>query len=465
MDNRLKLKRFAGKVYRWFKREILKTFKKVRYKIWLSFKQISFKSREEKLRAVEEILRKKTNIYFTTELVKTGFTDQLIGFNFLYKTGKGLGLKYYHTPLSAHRSSDPFLFDPITQAEKKESSENKPKAFYDIFDFLGINDHLENQSANVANPRKQVPIDLNVLLYGREGVNNYESLLEEMKVVLYPFIKKSREVLLCFKAEPRTYFSYYHFLHSQSEHEIDYFNCFKQSKRKDRWPSEFDSDSTNMLVHIRQGDTGTIETPWNTFIPVWHEIEGKFTQFKNERDIPGTKRMYPSEFYKFVKDLQQNLAVKNVSTTVFSDGYKKAFRWIYLYFKEKDISKEEIEKLKEMESTYDVVQFGKFNDLPNTHTVIGEEVEKLYSLVQSFFDADIIVSGTQALMMPKFMATYGKRDAMPFLIFLYHTKKRELDLIGFKETDPFVMFVDVENYNISEISERVSNYLQSIGKV
>jgi hypothetical protein len=175
--------------------------------------------------------------------------------------------------------------------------------------------------------------------------------------------------------------------------------------------------------------------------------------------------MYPKDFYKFVKDLQQDLAIKKLSTAVFSDGYKKAFRWIYLYFKEKDISIEQIEKLKEMEPTYDEVQFGKFNDLENTHTVIGEEVEKLYSLVQSFFDADIIVSGTQALMMPKFMATYGKRDAMPFLIFLYHTTKRDLDLIGFKESDPFVMFVDIENYNISEVSNRISTYLEFIGKV
>jgi hypothetical protein len=465
MNNLLKLKRFIGKVYRWLKRESLKMFKKIRYKIWLSIKQISFKSREEKLKIAEKILRENSNHYFTTELVKTGFTDQLIGFNFLYKSGKGLGLKYYHTPLSAHRSSDPFLFDPITQNEVKELSENKPKPFDDIFDFLGINDYLEDQSAKVSNPRKQIPIDLNVLLYGREGINSYESLLEEMKVVLYPFLKKSKEVILCFKAEPRTYFSYYQYVHNHSDHEIDYYNCFKQSGKKDRWHSEFEPNTTNMLVHIRQGDTGTIETPWNTYIPVWHEIEGKFTQFKNERDIPGTKRMYPKDFYKFVKDLQQDLAIKKLSTAVFSDGYKKAFRWIYLYFKEKDISIEQIEKLKEMEPTYDEVQFGKFNDLENTHTVIGEEVEKLYSLVQSFFDADIIVSGTQALMMPKFMATYGKRDAMPFLIFLYHTTKRDLDLIGFKESDPFVMFVDIENYNISEVSNRISTYLEFIGKV
>lgn len=461
----MRFKSFLRKAYKWLKREPYKKYKQIRYRVWLSLKQISFKDRDEKIKRVEKILSENLNIFFTADLVKTGFTDQLIGFNFLYKMGRGLGLKYYHKPLSAHRSSDPFLFDPITQNEKAQSTESSQEKVKDIFDFLGINEYLESQTETITNPGEEIAFNLNIMLYGREGIQDYESLIEEMKVILYPFLRKGKKLILCFKAEPRTYFHFYRYVADQKEHEIDYYNCFKQFKRGDTWGSEFEPGSTNMLVHIRQGDTGTIETPWNTFIPVWHEIEGKFTQFENERDIPGHKRIHPNEFYQFIRDLQAALAIKDLSTVVFSDGYKKAFRWIYLYHKEKDISAEEIKKLNEMEPNYDKLQFGAFRELEKTQTVIGEDVEKLYRLVYSFFDTDILVAGTQALMMPKLMATYGNSDKMPFLIVLYHTQKPFLDYIGFKDSSPFLMFVDIKNYNISDISKRVSTYLESKQKV
>ncbi len=449
----MRLLTFIKKAYGWLKREPQKRFRHARYKVWLSLKQVSFKDRDEKIRQVEQILRENPNIYFTTDLVKTGFTDQMVGFDFLYKLGRGLGLKYYHTPLSAHRSSDPFLHDPITQNQQEESKE-----FKDIFDFVGVNECLGKQSAGVLKPRKEIYLNLNITLYGSEGIDSYEALIQKMKEILYPFLSTNRTIILCLFAEPKTYFEYYRYLYDRKEHEIDYFNCFKNLGS--RWKSEFDTDSTNMLVHIRQGDTGTVETPWNTFIPVWYEIDGKFTQFKNDEDIPGDKRIAPNIFYQFVKELQKALAIKELSTAVFSDGYKKTFRWIYKYSREKDISSEEIEKLKELEPNYDDLQFGSFSDLQNTHTIIGEEVEKLYSLVQSFFDADIIVTGTQAVMMPKFLATYGKKDQMPFLIVLYHSEKPYLDFLGLKESDPFLMLVDIDNYDIKEIAVHASEYLE-----
>lgn len=450
----MRLLTFIKKAYGWLKREPQKNLNHGRYKVWLSFKQISFKGRDEKIRQVEEILRENSNIYFTTDLVKTGFTDQMVGFDFLYKLGRGLGLSYYHTPLSAHRSSDPFLHDPITQNHKEESKE-----FKDIFDFLGVNEYLGKQSADVPQPRKEIYLNLNITLFGSKEIDSYEVLMGKMKEILYPFLNKNRTIILCLFAEPKTYFEYYRYLHDRKEHEIDYFNCFKNMGS--RWQSEFDSHSINMLVHIRQGDTGTVKTPWNTFIPVWYEIDGKFTQFNRNEDIPGTKRVDPDIFYHFLREFQQAFAKKELSTVIFSDGYKKTFRWIYKYSREKDISIEEIEKLKELEPKYDDLQFGAFNNLQNTHTVIGEEVEKLYSLVQSFFDADIIVTGTQAVMMPKFLATFGKKDRMPFLIVLYHTQRPYLQYVGFKDSDPFLMLVDINNYDVKEIADQASEYLKS----
>jgi len=439
-----------------------KTFKAFRYKVWLTLKQISFKNRNKKIKQVEEIIEESQNIYFTSDLVKTGFTDQLMGFDFLYKMGKGLGLKYYHTPLSAHRSSDPFLFDPITQKQKVKSDENSTQS-NDIFDFLGINEHLEKESEAVAIGDKEIPLNLNFLLYEREKIDSYESLIEEMKVILYPFLKKNQRILLIFHIGPITYFRYNRYTVDQKRHEIDYNSCYKSYNRTDDLESVFTPESKNILVHIRQGDTGTIETPWNTFIPVWHATEGKFKQFQNDREIPGYKRIYPIEFYHFVKELLEELPSEKKQTVVFSDGYKKTFRWVYKSFREKDISLAELEKLKELEPDYDKLQFERFKDLKNTKTVIGEEVDKLYRFIDAFFDADVLVTGTQATMIPKLTATYGRKGRMPFLIVLYHTVKPSLKYVGFNDSSPFLMFVNIEDYDISDVSYRVAAYLETRG--
>src|SRR6056297_342808 len=219
------LKTFFKNSCEWLRRVHLKTFKAFRYKVWLTLKQISFKNRNKKIKQVEEIIEESQNIYFTSDLVKTGFTDQLIGFDFLYKMGKGLGLKYYHTPLSAHRSSDPFLFDPITQKQKVKSDENSTQS-NDIFDFLGINEHLEKESEAVAIGDKEIPLNLNLLLYERERIDSYESLIEEMKVILYPFLNKNERILLIFHTGPTTYFRYNRYTVDQKRHEIDYNSCY-----------------------------------------------------------------------------------------------------------------------------------------------------------------------------------------------------------------------------------------------
>ena len=63
--------------------------------------------------------------------------------------------------------------------------------------------------------------------------------------------------------------------------------------------------------------------------------------------------------------------------------------------------------------------------------------------------------------MPKFITTFGKKDRMPFLVVLYHSEKPHLNHVGFTDSDPFLMFVDINNYEISEIAERASLYLES----
>ena len=373
-----RLRYFFDKLKNAWKQKVSNKYKYIRYVIWLRIKRLSFKDREEKMREAADMIRENPNIYFTTHIVKTGFTDQLIGFSFLYKLGKGLGFKYYHTPLSSHRTSDPFLYDPLSDDRSPESnpasgSSNSKNFYNDVFDFLGLNACLEKHSEDISStPLKKYQINMEATLSKAGNINSYQSLL---KVILHPFLSKKRKILLTFKIEPNTYFKYFRYTNPQKDHKIDYRRAFKTMERNEKHVSKFDKDAVKMMVHIRQGDTGTIKTPWNTFIPTWYITEGKFTQFKNRADIPNQKMIEVDEFYTFLNDLFDEMDSTTFSTVLYSDGFKKAFRWIYRFHKSKDISQKEIEKLRELEDVYDDQQLQKFENLSGVKKVIGEEVE------------------------------------------------------------------------------------------
>ncbi len=449
------MKNFFEKVYRRGTKKISDKYRRISYRIWFELKRISFKSREEKIRGFDEILRKNRRIYFTTDLVKTGFTDQLIGFTFLYKTGKELGMEYRHTPLVSLRSSDPFFLDPLSGKNRPEENERD-----DVFDFLGVNDCLEEISCDIPASSQRHLINLDLLLFRNDDVDDYKSLIEELKAVLYPFLHRKKPLFLTFKAEPRTYFGYYKYTTSDSTHNIDFRNCFEKKRRALERESIFSSNSINVMVHIRQGDTATIQTPWNTYIPVWHEIEGKFTQFKYREDIQHQRSMEVDEFRRFLENLLNHVDPDRLSTAVFSDGFKKAFRWIYLHSKRRHVSAEEIDQLKRIEQDYERKQFRGFEELPGVKTVIGEEVQKLYQLIDSFMDADIIIIGTHQIMLPKLLAVYGDRENMPLLITLYHGEKPNLGYIGFPDAADFLMWVDLDDYSIADVAKKIDTYAE-----
>ena len=94
-------------------------------------------------------------------------------------------------------------------------------------------------------------------------------------------------------------------------------------------------------------------------------------------------------------------------------------------------------------------------------TIIWEGREKLFDLVQSFFEADIIIFGTQGKMIPKLVAIYSNSENMPLLINLYKKKQPFIDYLGIEHNLERVLFVDADDYDMEEISNRLKNHLAS----
>ncbi|MDX1642339.1 MAG: hypothetical protein R3220_11610 [Balneolaceae bacterium] len=449
------LKKYVAKYRSWKRRVFLKKTNYYKTLIQHKIRSISFKTRNEKIDEFDRIIASNPEIYFTTDLTKTGFTDQLIGFSFLYKVGLGLGLKYYHTRLSSHRSSVPFLFYPYSKEKLPDETH------IDVFDFLGLNSFLESHAGKpLSADVKKYRVNLKTILSRTDNIHSYESLLDEMKVILHPYLKENRKILLTLECYPITYFKFYQFVQDRTEHALNYRDIFEKWKIDIPYESKFKENTLKMMVHIRQGDTGTIKTPWNTFIPTWHRIEGKYTQFKKMEDISFHKLIDPDDFYRFLKELSESIKEKEFSAVLFSDGFKKTFKAIYQSYRSKNISDQEIEKLKEIEADYDENEFSRFRELGRVETVIGEEIEKLYDFIYSFMEADILIFGTQGSLIPKMLSTYGNRSEMPLMIMLYKSNKSSLIHLGIDNTADYLIHVNIDNFDIRTITRKIEKYLK-----
>lgn len=454
------LKKYVDKYRSWKRRVFLAKSSYYKHLIGYRIKSISFKTRREKIREFDDLNKANPEIYFTTDLVKTGFTDQLIGFSFLYKLGKGLGLKYHHTRLSSHRSTVPFLFYPYSKEKLPDEDQS------DVFDFLGLNSFLSKQFAQgLIDNFDDVRINLEATLLRNGRINSAESLVDEMKIILRPYMKRNRSLLLIFECAPATYFKYFAYVALQTEHELNFRKIFDQQKRELPLQSKFKENTIKVMVHIRQGDTGTIKTPWNTFIPTWYMADGKYTQFKNREDIPSHLLIDVIDFYGFLKDLLSTVEDLPFSTVLYSDGFKKTFRAIYQSYKSAHISKHEIEKLREIEEEYDEMEFGRFRNLQGVEAVVGEDVEKLYDLIHSFMEANVLIFGTHGTMIPKFLATYADKTNMPLMICLYKAHKPYMGHLGFDNSADYLLYVNLYDYDVKKISRKIEEYLSKRNSV
>lgn len=450
------IKKYFYKFQSWKQRVLFQKVKSLNVKIWQSIKSISLKSRSEKIEEFDKAVETNHGIYFTTDLKKTGFTDQLIGFSFLYRLGLDLKLKYYHTRLTSRRSSDPFLFYPYTGVKNLDEDD------YDVFDFLGVNSYLAAQWNNeIPKDIKKVWVSLNKL-FNVDSISSYEDLLKEVKCILHPFIQKKSQVLLIFECNPRIYFKYYHMSSSKSGQQLDFREAFEEQRKNLSLTSNFKKDKKKILVHIRQGDTGTIKTPWNTYIPTWNEVNGKYTQFDKKENIPFHRLVDVNDFFEFLEDLFKNCYKNSFSTRLFSDGYKKTFKAIYQSYKPKNITHQEVAKLRDIETEYDKMQFVKFREELGIETIIGEDVEKLYDFIHSFMEANILIFGTQGALIPKFLSTYGEKSNLPLMIVLYRSVKPSLNYLGFDDSADYLIYVNLDDYDVGMISQKIDHYIETI---
>jgi len=384
----------------------------------------------------------KQNIYFTYVPRKCGFTDNLERFDVCYRLGISLGYEYAHTPL------------------------NTPRTSSRIDDFMGFSDYFPIKTEDVLHEDAQVvKIDL-FSLFKDNDFNSLAYLQNFIRGIISDSDKANKDIAViefCISKrnliprEPFVVEILKTLLMGQpSSSQLNYRSIFFQARSRSSYKSLYTPNKSNLLVHIRLGDTATIKTPWGTYIPLEKLKRKQTNQYEFfDRDSIESRSMDVAVFYDFLKRFFAYFGEPNYSLIVSSDGYKRGFRKIYRNQEFLELTGNQIQKLKVAEKSYNQKAFSVLDNFEDCQCLVGETDKNLFDFIHSILTADIILIGTQQRMIPKLMNFYSDEDHHPILIFL-HTSENLPIIEGLDIIPSKCLFINIENINYEDVFENLS---------
>lgn len=432
-------------------------------KLWSRLKRVVFRGMFFfKHRRTDKRYRrflKSRTIYFSIRPTRAGFSDQLLRFTAIYKIGKYLGLRYYHIP---------FQPKPLIIGTDKEAyiSSGKPEKLIDycVYDFIGLNASFNSMNQGIAGDEiEAVNINLTCTEFEKHKISYLNQLICFLELIILKRLENSLKpvFIVNFKLsdEIPALIGISAGIPNQTL-DFDFKQIYFKSRETNPQKLQFDSDKIRCLLHIRQGDTAVIKTPWNSFIPVWRRKGNAFKEFDAIHQINDVSIVTVDDYYSFYKNLVRVFDQYQLSTLLFSDGFARSFLNLLDKTEKLNFTQNQVEQLHEQALTYNEEAFKLFNGFQDIKLFIGEESEKLYDLVHSFLHADIVIFGTQQRMIPKLYALYFRKNDGPLCIVLYRKKMVSYDYLGNKRMSENFVFVDLDNYEINEIHHRIMKFVE-----
>jgi hypothetical protein len=389
--------------------------------------------------------------YFTIHTGNQGFTDQMMQFSPFYKLGIGLGYQYIFTPFISDRSK------PLQKNNSHQA---------DIYDFLGFNQHFASSKLKPVDKEvERIEVELSDRIIEKNNISSFDELKNYLNnyVITKRQTGKATLVILRLERTPplpgkgkRMFFSLINSKFPTFQDGLDLRSIYFSARKDNPIPSLFKENKYQILLHIRQGDTSFVETPWNTFIPV----DRRRADFLTEQlDFDGMKSSFsnnavdslfqPKEYYLFLTKLLSKVEKQNFSTLCFSDGYQRAFNIINSNISRLKLSPEKKVALNEIKDQYDEKQFSIFDTLNDNKCIIGETEQSLHELINSALSADIIIVAAQQRMLPKLTANFCNGNS-PIVIVLYRKNIPNYSDI-LKNDDERYIYTDIDNPDYNKI--------------
>jgi len=396
-------------------------------------------------------------VYFTIQPTDAGFTDQMIQFSAFYKLGLSLGYSYLHTSFSSQRSGSSSAWQQASMA------------YSDVYDFLGFNAYFHKQTVEmIAKSLCEVGLRLDDALLERHGVRMFPDLQAFVGALLLKSGHVETGVLVRFiLAGGRDFFGLIQSSIPNYPDGLDLRDIYFEARRARPWMSTCPAGRLKTLIHIRQGDTAVIETPWHTFIPL-RPKENAFIEHRNLADIPNARMMLVEEFRDFLVSLLSHFTFDTLSISVFSDGFKRSFEVLNSERKKLRLTPAQQQWLFASEASYEQRAFEGLRAIPNVRIVLGEDPPQLCDFIHSCLTADLIVTGPQQRLIPKLIATYFTPVNMPVVVVVYRGGRNEENVqsyhgrLGLADRKERLVYVDILDPNIATLACRLTELLEGV---
>lgn len=406
------------------------------------------------------------NVFFSIQTGQQGFTDQMMQLSAFYKLGRACGFPFYFIPFESNRSL-PLVAD--LECDETLSS------YQSVYDFLGVNTFFNAQENAMFSEKNTFEVNLSDAIVKREGISNFELLVKYVQGKVAERVSSDKKngpwlaILRMDRAKPepgkgkRQFFSIIHKSTKADKFSIDFRSLYDSERLNKPVKSIFKQGHSKVLIHIRQGDTSVLKTPWNTFIPV----DGRRPDFLQEAStLEEVRNRYhdkfvdsiftSSDYYQFLKGFQSHCISSPLSVGVFSDGYRRAVDRVVLSAREMSLSNEQIQELKEQRDTVDSEAFSEFLEDKDISCHIGESALSLYQLIDSALNADVIVTSAQQRMLPKLIANYAPKEGAAVIV-LYRNEEPDYSDVIASHKMRFI-YVNIDAPDFEYVSQRLSDF-------
>lgn len=419
------------------------------------------------------------DVFFTILPSDAGFTDQLFQFNVFYKLGRHLGYRYLHSDYKNKRNGSENIYDFL--GFNSHFTTQKLTSKTHLYRAMGLNNCVGDRPATSlkGNTKKAINAikfkiiqklafrELNFIDVGLNDDTPHDEttdLLSAFQGLMRDILKKHvsktpkiKNVVRFNLVEGRYFFLK---LAPYVSHNFTAFPdgldlraiCLDQNANHHLSKSFTEDPRLKILVHIRLGDTATINTAWGTFIPLWAGNSlNPLREFSDKTDKLFLRTIDESDFVIFLKKLASAIEPGTYVSKIFSDGYKTAFREVLNHAHELNLDRDQVAALKRDSKNYETERFSVFDEINFTDRAVGETNDDLNNLVYSCLFSDIIIIGCNQRMLPKLLANYCNTTHPALIISLYKEVKPDYEmLLGLDNQKANVFPINITQTGISE---------------
>jgi hypothetical protein len=359
--------------------------------------------------------------YFTIQTIKgSGLGDQLgTQFSRLYGLGKALGASYLYTPVSFHRSIKPrwyelsqsilfklryILFFSIgqnlfssavnglfLQIEKRLDANLKKHVDNELSDFLGLKYISEGNKIELENP-SFCDIYMDDFF---ESTQLFQ--FNDFLVYVTALMKdKMNSTILRFNWTGKMWALIPKIDQLLKEAGLDKDIILQNTFSSGFWKQHIQpfSDKTNIVFHIRCGDSTTVQLGKRELIVydkfLYESVDEMIEIFKID---PDRISVLPEEYNQVYDQIVSKVGLEKITLTVISDGYELTYRnllrnllkrkcAIRLKSNEKKIL---AQKIKEFNLVFKIFTHAKL--------IIGESDQNLQDSIYTLANADVVIWG------------------------------------------------------------------------